>query len=178
MLDVVSGQLQKNQQISIVGNKIASVTPISENKRDSARRQIVLNTHTCLPGLMDMHVHLISETGPNNFANQFRQDPADFAFGSIKFARRTLESGFTLVRDLGSSDRLAIALRNAINRGDVIGPRILAAGKSLATTGGHADPTNGRNSRFTADPRAKEGVVNGSTEARKAVRQRLSLIHI
>jgi imidazolonepropionase-like amidohydrolase len=172
MIDVVSGQLQKNQQINIVGNKIASVKPISENKRDSARRQIVLNAHTCLPGLMDMHVHLISETGPNNFANQFRQDPADFAFGSIKFARRTLESGFTLVRDLGSSDRLAIALRNAINRGDVIGPRILAAGKSLATTGGHADPTNGRNSRFTADPRAKEGVVNGSTEARKAVRQR------
>ena len=77
-----------------------------------------------------------------------------------------------MVRDLVSSDRLAIALRNAINRGDVIGPRILAAGKSLATTGGHADPTNGRNSRFTADPRAKEGVVNGSTEARKAVRPR------
>ena len=116
---------------------------------------------TCLPGLMDMHVHLLSETGPENYANQFRLDPADYAFASVKFAQRTLMAGFTLVRDLGSSDNLAISLRNAIARGDITGPRVLAAGKSLATTGGHADPTNGRNRILRGDPGPAEGVVNG-----------------
>ena len=88
-------------------------------------------------------------------------EPADFAYSSIKYSKRTLEAGFTLVRDLGSSDNLAISLRNAIERGDVVGPRILAAGKSLATTGGHADPTNGLKKEFTRDPGPKQGVVNG-----------------
>nr|MBC8475757.1 amidohydrolase family protein [Gammaproteobacteria bacterium] len=127
---------------------------------------------TCLPGLMDMHVHLLSETGPENYANQFRLDPADYAFASVKFAQRTLMAGFTLVRDLGSSDNLAISLRNAIARGDITGPRVLAAGKSLATTGGHADPTNGRNRILRGDPGPAEGVVNGVSDAAKAVRQR------
>ena len=119
-----------------------------------------------------MHVHLLSETGPQNYANQFRLDPADYAFGSVKFAERTLLAGFTLVRDLGSSDNLAVKLRDAIQRGDIIGPRIIAAGKSLATTGGHADPTNGRNAALRGDPGPAEGVVNGIVDARKAVRQR------
>jgi imidazolonepropionase-like amidohydrolase len=121
---------------------------------------------------MDMHVHLLSETGPENYANQFRLDPADYAFASVKFAQRTLMAGFTLVRDLGSSDNLAISLRNAIARGDITGPRVLAAGKSLATTGGHADPTNGRNRILRGDPGPAEGVVNGVSDAAKAVRQR------
>ena len=109
----------------------------------SPQNAIELTDHTCMPGLMDMHVHIITETNPDRFINRFRLEPADFAYSSIKYSKRTLEAGFTLVRDLGSSDNLAISLRNAIERGDVVGPRILAAGKSLATTGGHADPTNG-----------------------------------
>jgi len=121
---------------------------------------------------MDMHVHIISETHPDRFSDRFRLDPADYAYGSVKYARRTLEAGFTLVRDLGSSDSLAIALRNAVNRGDIIGPRILAAGKSLATTGGHADPTNGVSSRLRGDPGPARGVVNSPADASKAVRQR------
>ena len=76
------------------------------------------------------------------------------------------------MRDLGSSDNLAVKLRDAIQRGDIIGPRIIAAGKSLATTGGHADPTNGRNAALRGDPGPAEGVVNGIVDARKAVRQR------
>ena len=124
-----------------------------------------------MPGLMDMHVHLLSETGPQNYANQFRLDPADYAFGSVKFAERTLLAGFTLVRDLGSSDNLAVKLRDAIQRGDIIGPRIIAAEKF-----GHhrwsCGSNNGRNAALRGDPGPAEGVVNGIVDARKAVRQR------
>ena len=170
LIDVTTGQLLRDQHVTISGNKIVSVGAAAD-KAESVK-SIALNGMTCMPGLMDMHVHLLSETGPQNYANQFRLDPADYAFGSVKFAERTLLAGFTLVRDLGSSDNLAVKLRDAIQRGDIIGPRIIAAGKSLATTGGHADPTNGRNAALRGDPGPAEGVVNGIVDARKAVRQR------
>lgn len=170
LVDVVAGRVLSDQQITVADNKIVSVGAFA----DPSESAVVVNLRgmTCIPGLMDMHVHLVSETGPQNYANQFRLDPADYAFGSVKFAQRTLLAGFTLVRDLGSADHLAIKLRDAINRGDIIGPRIIAAGKSLATTGGHADPTNGRNTALTGDPGPAEGVLNGVPDARKAVRQR------
>ena len=170
LLDVVAGRVLSDQQITVAANKIVSVGAFADPSENAA--VVDLRGMTCMPGLMDMHVHLVSETGPQNYANQFRLDPADYAFGSVKFAQRTLFAGFTLVRDLGSSDHLAIKLRDAINRGDVVGPRIIAAGKSLATTGGHADPTNGRNTALTGDPGPAEGVLNGVPDARKAVRQR------
>ncbi|NCF33426.1 MAG: amidohydrolase family protein [Proteobacteria bacterium] len=170
MIDVVSGKMLRNQQITVQDNKIVAVSEFVPT--DEASAVINLQGMTCMPGLMDMHVHLLGETGPENYASQFRFDPADFAFGSVKFAERTLLAGFTLVRDLGSSDNLAVKLRDAINRGDILGPRIIAAGKSLATTGGHADPTNGRNAVLRGDPGPAEGVVNGVNDARKAVRQR------
>ena len=100
---------------------------------------------------MDMHVHIITETNPDRFVDRFRSEPADFAYCLIKYSKRTLEAGFTLVRDLGSSDNLAISLRNAIEHGNVVGSRILAAGKSLAMTGGHADSTNGLKKKFVRD---------------------------
>jgi imidazolonepropionase-like amidohydrolase len=88
------------------------------------------------------------------------------------YAERTLLAGFTTVRNLGDVDNVSIALRNAIDQGMVHGPRIFTAGKSIATTGGHADPTNGRNLDLTGDPGPKDGVINGIEDARKAVRQR------
>ncbi|MCZ6617276.1 MAG: amidohydrolase family protein, partial [Gammaproteobacteria bacterium] len=99
-------------------------------------------------------------------------EPADSAFRSVVYARRTLMAGFTTVRDLGTSHGLAQSLRKAINEGWVIGPRIYTAGKSLATTGGHADPTNGVNSRLRGDPGPAEGVVNSTADAYKGVRSR------
>ncbi len=170
MIDVTTGTLLQDQLITILDQKIVSIVPLSSSLDDTA--VVDLKDMTCLPGLMDMHVHLISESGPNKYSKQFRLDPADYAYGSVKYAERTLMAGFTLVRDLGSADNLAISLRNAINRGDIHGPRVLAAGKSLATTGGHADPTNGRNSRLRGDPGPAQGVVNGVSDAAKAVRQR------
>ena len=98
---------------------------------------------------------------------------ADIALRSTVYARRTLNAGFTTVRDLGAGDIEAIfALRDAIEKNIVAGPRIFAAGKSLATTGGHADPTNGIRTDLRGDPGPKEGVLNGPEDAYKAVRQR------
>ncbi len=88
------------------------------------------------------------------------------------YAQRTLLAGFTTVRDLGDEYRASISLRNAINAGKVPGPRIIAAGKAIATTGGHADPTNGWARKFPSDPGPDEGVINSVEDARKAVRQR------
>ena len=85
---------------------------------------------------------------------------------------KTLRAGFTTVRNLGDSYNSTIALRDAIRRGVVTGPRIWTAGKSIATTGGHADPTNGWCDLIEGDPGPKEGVINGPEEAAKAVRQR------
>lgn len=136
-------------------------------------RAVDLSGHTCTPGWTDLHVHIAEQSSPDSYEEDFRLDPVDFAFRSVEYARRTLMAGFTSVRDLGGT--VAPRLRNAINEGTVVGPRIWAAGKSIATTGGHADPTNGYNSALShlvGPPGPTEGVVNSVDEARQAVRQR------
>jgi imidazolonepropionase-like amidohydrolase len=133
---------------------------------------IDLSASTVLPGLMDMHTHLTSELGPGSYIHRFTDGAPEVTLRSTVFARRTLEAGFTTVRDLGDRHNASIALRDAIARGDVVGPRIFTAGKSIATTGGHADPTTGWAAHIAGDPGPREGVINGVAEARKAVRQR------
>jgi imidazolonepropionase-like amidohydrolase len=90
----------------------------------------------------------------------------------VAYAERTLMAGFTTVRDLGTTAGLAQSLRDAIVQGWVVGPRIFTAGKSIATSGGHADPSNGRNQALSWDPGPAEGVVNSAADAYKAVRVR------
>lgn len=135
-------------------------------------RLIDLRTHTVMPGWIDMHVHLSSEMSPTSYAERATWEVADQAFRSIVFAERTLQAGFTTVRNLGDDANLSISLRDAIRRGFVKGPRIFSAGKSIATTGGHADPSNGFNDRHSWEPGPVGGVINGPLEAREAVRQR------
>jgi imidazolonepropionase-like amidohydrolase len=126
-----------------------------------------------MPGLMYMHVHLTGENnGAASYAEGYYMNPADIALRSTVYAKRTLLAGFTTVRDLGASDNLNTALRNAVAKGWVVGPRIFSAGKALATTGGHGDPTNGLAEIYRGDPGPKDGVINGADDARKAVRQR------
>ena len=120
-----------------------------------------------MPGLIDLHVHLESEFNPKN-AKVERETSAILA---TQHALKTLKAGFTTVRDLGGTG-INISLRNAIKSGKVVGPRIFTAGKSIATTGGHADPTNGWKNSLKGDPGPKEGVVNSVDDAKKAVRQR------
>jgi len=132
-----------------------------------------LRDHTCSPGWIDLHVHLNGESNPNSYSEGFRLNPTFEVLRAVTFARRTLDAGFTTVRDLGGETTLD--LRDAINQGWITGPRIFAAGKAIATTGGHADPTNGINhylAEAIGHPGPVEGVINGADDARQAVRQR------
>lgn len=167
LLDVRRGRLLQNVLVTIDAGRIAAVEAGVEP--GEAR---VLDGLTCLPGLTDMHTHLTAEFGPRTYLERFQLDPADYAFRSAVYAERTLMAGFTTVRDLGDSYNVSIALKQAIAQGLVNGPRIFTAGKSLATTGGHADPTNGMRADLQGDAGPKQGVINGPSDARKAVRQR------
>jgi imidazolonepropionase-like amidohydrolase len=133
---------------------------------------IDLSKHTVMPGFMDMHTHLMGQHSKNSYTEKFFMNKSEYALRSVVFAKRTLLAGFTTVRNLGDDGVNSVSLRKAIDEGWIIGPRIFTAGKSLATTGGHADPTNGLRGEFVKDAGPIDGVVNGVDDARKAVRQR------
>jgi len=157
--------------IVVNGETIVSVSQGFQNPSSSEATVIDLKTKTVYPGFIDMHVHIEGEYTPTQYLNKFQANDADVAFDAVKIAMRTLEAGFTTVRDMGGSG-VNIALRNAINKGKVSGPRIFTAGKAVGTTGGHADPTNGFKASIQGDPGPKEGVINSVDDAKKAVRQR------
>lgn len=170
LIDGLQNQLQSQATIVVQSNKIVRIDKGYTNP--GANDQIIdLKNKTVMPGFIDCHVHLESETNKNNYLNNFTMNPADRAYEAAVFAQTTLQAGFTTVRDLGGSG-VNISLRNAINKGIAIGPRIYTSGKSIATTGGHADPTNGYRKDLMGDPGPAEGVVNGPDDCRKAVRQR------
>jgi len=170
LIDGISDEPRKNMTIVVEGNKITAVEN-GFSKAGAADRVIDLRANTVTPGWIDCHVHLEGETKKGGFADRFTKNIEDLAFESVPLAETTLMAGFTTVRDLGGSGA-NIALRNAINRGLVKGPRIYTAGKSIGTTGGHADPTNGYRRDLTEDPGPAEGVVNSKEDGVKAVRQR------
>jgi imidazolonepropionase-like amidohydrolase len=174
LVDVAAGKIRDNQSVLIQGNRISAVGSKSDVEKalngETADSSIKL--HTCLPGLMDMHVHLRHENSPNHYIKRFIQSEADYTLKAANFARITLDAGFTTVRDLGDGSFETVALRNAISAGHATGPRIFAAGRSIATTGGHADPTNGFKPALMGEPTPAQGVVNGPDEAREAVRYR------
>ena len=171
LLDTKSGKVLNEKTIIISGKNIQSIENGFVMPNNQSDFVIDLKEKTVLPGLIDMHVHIESESNPKKYIERFTDNEADIAFKSTVYAKVTLLAGFTTVRDLGGTG-VNIALRNAINRGDVEGPRIFTAGKSIATTGGHADPTNGMKKYLMGDPGPNEGVVNSLGDARKAVRQR------
>ncbi|RVT46746.1 amidohydrolase family protein [Rheinheimera sediminis] len=159
------------QTVIIEGDKIVAVQ--SGYTTPAADDQVIdLKNHTLMPGLMDMHTHFSTQMNPGTYTEAFLLNEADVALRGATYAEKTLLSGFTTVRELGTSHHTSTALRKAITAGYVIGPRIYTAGKSIATTGGHADPSNGVAYELMGDPGPKDGVVNGPDEARKAVRQR------
>ena len=170
LIDVKNLQVLKEMSVIVEGNKITDVQK-GYTAAVNNDKIIDLKNKTVMPGLIDMHVHMEDETGPTKYLNGFTWNPTDYAFQSVVFAERTLMAGFTTVRDLGGSGA-NISLRNAINKEWVKGPRIYTAGKSIATTGGHADPTNNYRKDLMGDPGPKEGVVNGAEDCAKAVRQR------
>ena len=170
LLDATSRSIQREVTVIVEGDRIVAVEK-GFSIANTGDELIDLSRMTVMPGLIDLHVHIESETNKDQALQRFTLNEADIAFRSAVYARRTLMAGFTTVRDLGGTG-VNIALRNAINQGLVIGPRIFTAGKSIASTGGHADPTNGYRKDIMGDPGPKEGVINSPEEARQAVRQR------
>ena len=171
LIDGRSDEPRSEVSITIEEGRITKVTAgyITPKAGDTL---IKLTDYTVLPGLMDMHTHLMSQHSKDSYTEKFFMDQADYALRSTSYAKLTLMAGFTTVRDLGDNGVNSIALRKAIDQGWVSGPRIFTSGKSLATTGGHADPTNALRGDYRRDPGPLEGVINGVDDARKAVRQR------
>ena len=172
MLDVKAGVWREKVSITIDAGKVTAIGPMTPGEG-----HVDLSAHSCMPGFIDMHVHLTGQTQKqvDMLRDTITLNPADHALRSVALAARTLNAGFTTVRDLGSVDGLNIALKRAIDNGSIPGPRMFTAGKSIATTGGHADPTNSLSHRFSAalgKPGPTEGVVNSADEGRQAVRER------
>ncbi len=171
LLDVKSGKMIQKQTIMVNGDKIIDVVDGYIYPKNSSDTTIDLKKKIILPGLIDMHVHIENEFSSETRLNNYILDEADIAFNAVGFAKTTLLKGFTTVRDLGGTG-VNISIKKAIVKGKIPGPRIFTAGKSIATTGGHADPTNGSKRILTGNPGPKEGVINSIEDAKKAVRQR------
>lgn len=170
LIDTENGQVLNEQTITVSGNKIVKVEKGYASAK-SGQTIIDLSSKTVMPGFIDMHVHIEGETNPKQYLETFTKNEADVAFTAAEIGQRTLMSGFTTVRDLGGSG-VNVSLRNAINAGTIVGPRIFTAEKAIGTTGGHADPTNGYKKIAMGDPGPAQGVINSVDDARKAVRQR------
>ncbi|WBA42094.1 amidohydrolase family protein [Hymenobacter canadensis] len=171
LLDMRSNGRAQTEMTLVVEKGLVLAVERGYTTPPSATDKVIdLKNRTVLPGLIDCHVHLESETSKDQYLKEFTQNPADVAFGTLDHARVTLLSGFTTVRDLGGSG-VNIALRNAINRGQVVGPRIFTAGKAISGTGGHMDPTNGYRLDLMGIPGPTDGVANGPEQGRQAVRE-------
>ncbi len=171
LIDGLGNPPLREQTVIVSGDRIVAVEA-GFTEPAGSDEVVDLRGHTLMPGLIDMHVHLGQERSPTSALDRFTMEPAARALQATTFAERTLLAGFTTVRDLGTNDGVTLALRDAIEQGWVRGPRIFAAGKSIATTGGHADPSNGMRSSLVTTPGPANGVANGPVEGRAAVRAR------
>lgn len=170
LADVKTGKMLENQTIIILNNTIEKII-VGDYKLHATDVFYDLSKYTVMPGLIDMHVHVEHQTSAKQYLEEFTLNEADVAFRAVGYVKTTLNSGFTSVRDLGGTG-VNLSLRNAINSGLIEGPRIFTAGKSIASTGGHADPTNGYRQDLMGNPGPEDGVANGVGECVKAVRQR------
>ena len=167
-IDVVNGNVLNDYSITIDDGKIIS---IEKGFIKTTNNIIDLRGLVLMPGLMDMHVHFGQEY-QSKAERPIKVERETQAILATAHAATTLQAGFTTVRQVGDSGFVSISLRDAIASGHVIGPRIFTAGKSIATTGGHADPTNGKAIDDYDYPTPEQGVINGPYESYTAVRQR------
>lgn len=177
MFDGKSKTLVQNGVVIVQGNAIVDVG--SNLPAPSGAQVIDLGDATLAPGFMDAHTHLtLDYSGDYNVRRLHELDlnVSEQAIRATIFARATVEAGFTTVRDLGSRfvgsrEFVDVALRNSINKGVIVGPRMLVATKGIGATGGHFDPTSGfRDFLFGREPDYSDGIADGPEEIRKAVR--------
>lgn len=171
LIDGRADSVRKSVTIVVEGDRIADIADgyAAPAAGDSV---VELKDAAVMPGLIDCHVHLTDEQSPKSYTERFYLNPADYAYRSTVYARRTLLAGFTTVRDLGGRDGVNLALRKAIAEGWVVGPRVFTAGTPIGSTGGHTDRTTGLNDELQSRLGASDSIINGPDEARKAVRTR------
>jgi len=167
-VDVESGRIVSPAVIVVRGQRIEAVNPASA---PTGAEVIELSGLTLLPGFIDAHTHLTSDMGAGWETRDVDWTAADDALLGVRNARLTLMSGFTTVRDVGSSGFTDVALMHAIERGDIIGPRVVPAGHAIGITGGHCDSTGRAPGLIELGP--KEGVADGRDEILKAVRYQI-----
>ncbi len=170
LFDAVSGRLVEPGVVLVSGTKIVAAG--GEVAIPGDAEVIDLGEATLLPGFIDAHVHLSQEAGPHwyhDFFDSLMRFPAEQALYGAHYAKATLEAGITTVRDVGSTDYVALGLRNAIAAGMIPGPRMLVANYAVGATGGHADQDPVPSERIAVAGPIK-GVCNGPEECREAVR--------
>ena len=166
MLDVVAGRMLENVTVVVEGDRITAVNPPSTPRNAEV---IDLGDRTLVPGFMDLHTHLIGQLGPDSFTRQVRDIQADAAFAAAKYARITLLAGFTTVRDFGGD--VTVSLKHAVERGDIVGPRVVPSRNPLGITGGHCDVTGYSPGILEQGP--KDGVADGPWQVVQAVRYQI-----
>ena len=166
MLDVTGGRMLTNAVVVVQGDKIAAVNPAT---LPSGHRTIDLGDVTLLPGFIDMHTHLASEISAASFTDAVRLVESDYAFNAVGFALKTVQAGFTTVRDYGGD--VTVALGKAVARGTITGPRVVPSRNALGVTGGHCDVTGFAPGVLEQTP--KDGVADGPWEVVQAVRYQI-----
>ncbi len=142
LFDATGDNVRENMVIAVEGERIKSIGSAADIKIPPGAKVIDLSHATVLPGLIDCHTHLGSRADRYNELYNFKDTPFSHAFAAVLNARKTLEAGFTSVRDVGSDPFLAVDLRNSISEGLLVGPRIVASGPGISITGGHGDLNN------------------------------------
>jgi len=172
LFDATSDTVRQNMVITIEGERIKSVAPSASAQVPPGANAIDLSHATVLPGLIDCHTHLGARADRYNEIYRFKDTPFDHAFAAVVNARKTLEAGFTSVRDVGSQPFLAVDLRNTINEGLIPGPRIVASGPGISITGGHGDLNNfSPQTRVSMFPEERNfQIADGADQIRHVVR--------